>query len=98
MARHVLLELLPDQAGECRTRHERRSHSPRTPIALALLMPPASVGVYRELPSRIEMRKPSESYAKELLGLDVTVPGSLFGDEHAAAEEPHDRAGSVAVS
>ena len=44
------------------------------------------------------MRKPSESYAKELLGLDVTVPGSLFGYEHAAAEGPHDRAGSVAVS
>ena len=44
------------------------------------------------------MRKPSESYAKELLGLDVTVPGSLFGDEHASAEGPHDRAGSVAVS
>ena len=34
----------------------------------------------------------------ELFGLDVTVPGSLFGDEHAAAEGPHDRAGSVAVS
>ena len=30
------------------------------------------------------MRKPSESYAKELLGLSVTVPVSLFGDEHAA--------------
>ena len=36
------------------------------------------------------MRKPSESYAKELLGLGVTVPVSLFGDEHAAAEGPHD--------
>ena len=51
-----------------------------------------------EPPTLIEMRKPSESYAKELLGLDVTVPGSLFGDEHASAEGPHDRAGSVAVS
>ena len=38
----------------------------------------------------VEMRKPSESYAKELLGLGVTVPVSLFGDEHAAAEGPHD--------
>jgi|TARA_B100000683_G_scaffold252327_1_gene269130 hypothetical protein len=36
------------------------------------------------------MRKPSESYAKELLGLGVTVPVSLLGDEHAAAEGPHD--------
>ena len=36
------------------------------------------------------MRKPSESYANELLGLGVTVPVSLFGDEHAAAEGPHD--------
>ena len=32
----------------------------------------------------------SESYAKELLGLGVTVPVSLFDDEHAAAEGPHD--------
>ena len=84
MARHVLLELLPDQAGECRTRHARRSHSPRTPIALALLMPPASVGVYQEPPTLIEMRKPSESYAKELLGLGVTVPVFLFGDEQGS--------------
>ena len=36
------------------------------------------------------MRKPSESYAKELLGLGVTVPVFLFGDEQAAAEGPHD--------
>ena len=36
------------------------------------------------------MRKPSESYAKELLGLGVTVPVSFFGDEHAAAEGPRD--------
>ncbi len=36
------------------------------------------------------MRKLSESYAKELLGLGVTVPVSLFDDEHAAAEGPHD--------
>ena len=35
------------------------------------------------------MRKPSENYAKELLGLGVTVPASVFGDEHAAAEGPH---------
>ena len=35
------------------------------------------------------MRKPSESYAKELLGLGV-MSVSLFGDEHAAAEGPHD--------
>ena len=42
------------------------------------------------------MRKPSESYAKELLGLGVTVPVSLFDDEHAAAEGPHDH-GTVAV-
>ena len=33
------------------------------------------------------MRKPSEKFAKELLGLGVTVPGSVFGNEHAAAEE-----------
>ena len=53
-------------------------------------MPPASVGVYREPPTLIEMRKPSESYAKKLLGLGATVPVSLFDDEHAAAEGPHD--------
>ena len=82
-----LLELELDQAGERRTQHAPRAHSPRTPIALALFMPPASVGVCREL---VEMRKPSESYAKELLGLGVTVPVSLLGDEHAAAEGPHD--------
>ena len=40
--------------------------------------------------SLVEMRKPSESYAKELLGLSVTVPVSLLGDEHAAAEGPLD--------
>ena len=43
-----LLELELDQAGERRTRHASRAHSPRTPIALALFMPPASVGVCRE--------------------------------------------------
>ena len=42
----------------------------------------------------IVMRKPSESYVMELLGFGVTVPGSLLGDEHAAAEGPHDCAGS----
>ena len=36
------------------------------------------------------MRKPSESYARELLGLSVTVPVSLLGDELAAADGPHD--------
>ena len=36
------------------------------------------------------MRKPSESYAKKLLGLGATVPVSLFDDKHAAAEGPHD--------
>ena len=43
-----LLELELDQAGERRTRHASRAHSPRAPIALALFMPPASVGVCRE--------------------------------------------------
>ena len=43
-----LLELELDQAGERRTRHASRAHSPRTPIAIALFMPPASVGVCRE--------------------------------------------------
>ena len=43
-----LLELELDQAGERRTRHASRAHTPRTPIALALFMPPASVGVCRE--------------------------------------------------
>ena len=43
-----LLELELDQAGERRTQHAPRAHSPRTPIALALFMPPASVGVCRE--------------------------------------------------
>ena len=45
-ARLLALEL--DQAGERRTRHASRAHSPRAPIALALFMPPASVGVCRE--------------------------------------------------
>ena len=50
-------------------------------------MPPASVGVCRERRATlVEMRKPSESYAKKLLGLGATVPVSLFDDEHAAAE------------
>ena len=54
-------------------------------------MPPASVGVCRERRATlVEMRKPSESYAKKLLGLGATVPVSLFDDEHAAAEGPHD--------
>ena len=43
-----LLELELDQAGERRIRHASRAHSPRAPIALALFMPPASVGVCRE--------------------------------------------------
>ena len=43
-----LLELELDQAGERRTRHASQARSPRTPIALASLTPPASVGVCRE--------------------------------------------------
>ena len=43
--------------------------------------------VRAEPPTLLEMRKPSEKYAKELLG--VSEPGSVFGDERAAAVGPH---------
>ena len=91
MARHVLLELELDQAGVARgTRRDRTVRAPRSRSRRSrrphLSACAESVGSYA---GRI-MRKPSESYAKELLGLGVTVPVSLLGDEHAAAEGPHD--------
>ena len=52
MARHVLLKLKLDQAGGRRTRHAPRPHSPRTPIALAWLMPPTSVACRSSSPGR----------------------------------------------
>ena len=49
---------------------------------------PRRSSVRAEPPTLLNMRKPSKKYAKELLGLGVTVPASVFGDEHAAAEGP----------
>ena len=52
VARPVPLELELAQAGGRRTRHAPRSHSPRTPIALALLTPPPSVACRCSSPGR----------------------------------------------
>ena len=41
---------------------------------------PRRSSVRAEPPTLLNMRKPSKKYAKELLGLGVTVPGSAFDD------------------
>ena len=51
-ARPVLFELELGQVGGRRTRHAPRLHSPRTPIVLALLMPPTSVACRSSSPGR----------------------------------------------
>ena len=59
MARHVLLELELDQAAGRRTQHAPRSHSPRTPIALAFLMASTSVACRSSSPGRTSANMPA---------------------------------------
>ncbi len=65
------------RAPRSRSRRSRRPH---------LSACAESVGSYAGRDAQAER----ELHAKELLGLGVTVPVSFFGDEHAAAEGPHD--------
>ena len=65
------------RAPRSRSRRSRRPH---------LSACAESVGGYAGRDAQAER----ELHAKELLGLGVTVPVSFFGDEHAAAEGPHD--------
>ena len=72
------------------TRHERTLRAPRSRSHCScrphLSACAESVGGYAGRDAQAER----ELHAKELLGLGVTVPVSLLGDEHAAAEGPHD--------
>ena len=54
-----LLELELDQAGERRTLHASRAHSPRTPIALAFLMASTSVACRSSSPRRTSADMPA---------------------------------------
>ena len=57
VARPVPLELELSQAGGHRMRHALRLHSPRTPIALALLTPPPSVACRCSSPGRTRAKQ-----------------------------------------